>query len=174
MLQHHVIVLLSEFEGLPMAVVEGMACGLVPVCLYEPSGVPELIDNDINGIIVTDREASFLRAIDSLKDATVWSRLSVEARRTVEARYVHEVVFASWKKLIDDLSADAFPKVAKIPARVNLRNVHRPDLFVGYPRGRPSRGALLSHSIRSSWTQLRQAVRPRSRMREFAARLRAQ
>ena len=38
----NVLVLLSDFEGVPGAVMDGMACGLVPVCLDIPGGLARI------------------------------------------------------------------------------------------------------------------------------------
>ena len=55
LLQCDVLVLLSDYEGLPIAVMEAMACGCVPVCLRIRSGIPELVDDGVNGLLVDDR-----------------------------------------------------------------------------------------------------------------------
>ena len=39
---------------------EGMACGCVPVCLAMRSGIPELVQHSVSGLIVGDREDSTL------------------------------------------------------------------------------------------------------------------
>ncbi len=120
MAQHHVIVLLSDYEGLSLALVEGMACGLVPVCFDEPSGAREVIQHGVNGYLVKDRGPSFTEAIEQLRDPEVWARLSAEARKTAERRYAHPVVFEKWAALIRDLAEGAQPRPVRLPRRVNL------------------------------------------------------
>lgn len=51
-------------EGASIAVLESLACG-VPVICYKYGGNPELIKNDVNGFVVSDRNHS-LRIMDSM------------------------------------------------------------------------------------------------------------
>lgn len=50
--EHDVFLLTSEFEGMPISVLEAMAHGCVPVVTDVRSGIPELIDDGINGFRV--------------------------------------------------------------------------------------------------------------------------
>jgi glycosyltransferase involved in cell wall biosynthesis len=43
-------------EGIPVALMEAMACG-APVVASELSGIPELIDSQVSGILVPPRDA---------------------------------------------------------------------------------------------------------------------
>jgi len=47
-----VILLPSEREGLPVVIVEAMKSGVVPITTNLQSGIPELIDHDVNGFTV--------------------------------------------------------------------------------------------------------------------------
>lgn len=165
MLQHHAIVLLSDYEGLPMSVVEGMACGLVPVCLDEPSGAREIIRHGVNGFLVKDRGPAFLAAVDQLRNPDLWRHLSAEARKTVESRYAHPVVFAKWSSLIRDLGKDAPLRLGLLPRRVNLRSARPKGVFSGYPCCRPSRWEKSQERLNAAWLGLRMALRPRNRLR---------
>jgi glycosyltransferase involved in cell wall biosynthesis len=165
MAAHHVIVLLSDYEGLPMALVEGMACGLVPVCLDEPSGAREIIQNGVNGFIVRDRGADFARAVERWRDPEVWRRLSMEARKTVASRYSHAVVFAEWQALIQKLGATARLASKSPPRRVKLEIPRRESWFAQYSQYRPTRLESLERRIRASWMSLRLKTRPRARLR---------
>lgn len=56
MLDAHVLLLFSDFEGFPLVVIEGMQRGCIPLVYNMESGIPELIDNGHNGFIVKKRD----------------------------------------------------------------------------------------------------------------------
>lgn len=113
MLQHHVLVLLSDFEGLSVAVMEAMACGLVPVCLQMSSRFDELVEDEVTGLVVQDREASFVAAIQRLRnDPQLWGRLSRAARVRVQQEFSIDVIANKWIDLFTELVAEAAPRRA--------------------------------------------------------------
>lgn len=98
------VVLLSDYEGLPISLLEAMACGLVPVCLNIRSGIPELIDNGITGLLVDDREQSFTDAIRRLRDDDdLWKRQSAAARERVRAENSLDAAARLWVTMFNDL-----------------------------------------------------------------------
>jgi glycosyltransferase involved in cell wall biosynthesis len=99
--QCHIHVLLSDYEGLPVALLEAMAAGVVPVCLNMRSGVSDVLRHQENGMIVHDREQSFLDAIDYLAgNIDAWTKMSLAARQTVIDRFSEERCVALWKDLL--------------------------------------------------------------------------
>lgn len=105
MLQADILVLLSEYEGLPIALLEAMACGLVPVCRRIRSGVAQLIEHGTTGLLVDDPEDEFVDAIRTLAgDPELRSRLSNAARRTIAEHYSDALNAQRW---VDLLSAGA-------------------------------------------------------------------
>lgn len=171
MADYHAIILLSDYEGLSIALVEGMACGLVPICLDKPDGVREVIQNHVNGLLVTDREGSFLRAVDQLRTEHEWERLSRNARETALLSYSHPVVFAKWTALMQSMPQKGDLQLSKIPKRVDLRKVRQADAFPKYPKSRPGRGRTLLIATSTFLTEIRTAIRPRARLRELRKRL---
>jgi glycosyltransferase involved in cell wall biosynthesis len=121
-----VIVLLSDYEGLPIAVMEGMACGCVPVCLRVRSGIPELVEDGVTGLLLNDRGDSFVHAIRRLRDEPgLWERLSKAARAKIENGYSNEASAKQWADLFRSLRADSGPKrPIEIPRRVKLPPSH--------------------------------------------------
>lgn len=121
LLQCDVIALLSDYEGLPIALLEAMACGCVPVCLSMRSGIPELIQDSVNGIIVTDRESSFTSAVQRLKDdVELRDRLSLNARKTVIDRYSDDAAADLWAAHLQALKPSRAAKVIRIPRKFSL------------------------------------------------------
>jgi len=126
LLQSHVFVLLSDYEGLPVSLIEAMACGLVPVCLDIRSGIPELVEDGVTGLLVHDREKSFVQAIQTLKtDMELWSTLSRSARAKIECNYSSQVSTDRWLELLQDLHQhhprqNPIPPPLEVPTLIDL------------------------------------------------------
>jgi len=78
----------GERDGIPTVLVEAMACG-VPVVSTRVSGIPELISNEENGLLVPERDGVALAdAIGRLlTDAQLRDRVIEEGRKTVYSRF---------------------------------------------------------------------------------------
>jgi glycosyltransferase involved in cell wall biosynthesis len=87
--KHDIFLLLSDFEGLPLALIEAMARGCIPVVAEMESGIPEIIANEENGMIVSGRDydmwARLLR--DLWKNPSRFAGISKSARRTVQESF---------------------------------------------------------------------------------------
>ena len=126
LLSCHVIVLLSDFEGLPIALMEAMACGVVPVCLDVESGIRELVKHEKTGLLVKDRGNDFVAAIRRLRyDPDLWQRLSHSARGLIEARYSMRLVARQWHDLVQALATPPERRrLIRVPRRLSLPPVH--------------------------------------------------
>jgi len=129
MQRSHVVVLLSDYEGLPVAFMEAMACGLVPITLRMQSAIDELVEDEVTGLVVEDRGDSFVAAVRRVREEPgLWARLSRAARARVEQEFSIQVVTQRWIELFHDLMRDAGPrKTIAIPRHIMLPPVH-PDL----------------------------------------------
>jgi glycosyltransferase involved in cell wall biosynthesis len=127
MLQHHVLVLLSDYEGLSVAVMEAMACGLVPVCLQMGKKFDELVEDHVTGLVVQDRGDHFVAAIRRLREEPeLWERLSQAARARVEQEFSIQVIADRWVELLQQLQSAAPPRQQiAIPRQLDLPPVHR-------------------------------------------------
>ena len=75
-------VLLSDYEGMPMSIIEAMASGL-PVVATRAGGVAELVDDGVNGALVEADAAAAAGAIAAIcDDPALYARLSAGAVRT--------------------------------------------------------------------------------------------
>lgn len=83
-----ILVLPSLWEGVPLVLLAGMAAGL-PVVATAVGGVPEVVRDGVNGLLVPAGDASALaRALGQLvKDRRLRAMLGVAARETVTHRY---------------------------------------------------------------------------------------
>ena len=99
-------VLLSDFEGLPLSLVEAMAAGCVPIVADSPSGVPELVTSGYDGYIMSGRDydawAEFLVAL--WNDREGLSRLSRHARKTVRAAFTIEHIGSQFDELLRQIA----------------------------------------------------------------------
>lgn len=117
------LVLLSDYEGVPGAVMDAMSSGVVPVCLDIPGGLRELVVDGKTGILVQDRNESFHHAIDSLNtDYSLRERLANSARDHVTKHYSLKSTVDRWEHLFESLTKDArpkktirFPKTPRLP-----------------------------------------------------------
>jgi colanic acid/amylovoran biosynthesis glycosyltransferase len=127
LLNSHILVLLSDYEGTPTAVMEAMACGVVPVCMRMRSGIPELVEHDVTGLIVNDREDDFQQAIRRLRNERgLWERLSNAARQRAEAQFSFHRSADSWQVLLTSLAPMILPSKLSLPRRLSLAPRH-PD-----------------------------------------------
>jgi glycosyltransferase involved in cell wall biosynthesis len=87
--EHDVLVMPSRAEGLPVALLEGMAHGCVPVVSDLPSGIPELVENGVSGFrIPVGDVAGFADAIASLaSERSALISMSGEAAERVKLKF---------------------------------------------------------------------------------------
>lgn len=99
--KHHIIVLLSDYEGTPGTLMDGMSCGLIPVCLHY-KGCEDLIINHYTGILVNDREQSFHDAINFLyRNPLERLTLSKNARQHILEHYSINATVQKWLDFIN-------------------------------------------------------------------------
>jgi hypothetical protein len=118
--------LLSDYEGTPVAVMEAMAAGVVPICSWSRSGIPELVEDGVTGLIVQDRDADVVRAVRQLREQEhFWSRLSAAARERIRNGFSQEVVTSRWLEFLKKLSSSAKACTpVELPVRLDLPPVH--------------------------------------------------
>lgn len=145
----HAIVLLSEYEGLPIALLEGMACGLVPICTPLQSGIPELVEHGQNGLLVADRGDAFVAAVRRLKqEPGLWQRLSVAARERIEDGYTDESSAEAWLGFLHECAQRAGPRRPLAPPKRIVLPPRHPDAADDYRRaGLLHRGALAARRL---------------------------
>ncbi|MCP9927195.1 glycosyltransferase family 4 protein [Cyanobium sp. CH-040] len=96
------ILLMSDFEGLPVALLEAMASGVVPVVRAIPSGIPELIEHEHTGLLVSNDPQEAAAALVRLaEDQALWEHCSKNARFLIAESYSVEDAFGKWLELIN-------------------------------------------------------------------------
>jgi colanic acid/amylovoran biosynthesis glycosyltransferase len=132
MLSHHVIILLSDYEGLPISLIEGMLSGLVPIYFAEPSGSQEVVHHEINGFLVNDRKSSVVEAIKRLSNPQTWEKMSQNAINHCESEYSYDIVMNKWCNLVKSLSTENKLDLNNIPTRLSIKQYIRPGAFNTY------------------------------------------
>lgn len=95
----------SHAEGLPMSMLEAMAARR-PVVVSAVGGIPETINDGVDGILVPPRDARALAAALArvLDDEALRSRLAHAARASIERNYSTEVVCGKLAAIYNQLA----------------------------------------------------------------------
>jgi glycosyltransferase involved in cell wall biosynthesis len=104
-----VFALTSLWEGLPMTLLEAMACGVAPVATAV-DGSAEAIEDGVSGLLAPPGDPSAMAAAIGrlLGDPSLRARLSAGARARIETRYEKGLWLARWRLLLERL-ADGAP-----------------------------------------------------------------
>ena len=99
-----VFVLPSHYEGLPTTMLEAMAAR-APVVATAVSGVPDVIDDGENGLLIPPREPSRMAdaVVRLLGDAEMRRRLSAAGRETIEREYTWTSIAGEFESLYREL-----------------------------------------------------------------------
>jgi glycosyltransferase involved in cell wall biosynthesis len=96
------LVLMSEQEGLPMAIIEAFSTGL-PVIATAVGGVPEAVSDGTNGYLVERNAVSLAAALDHfLQVPEKLQSFSQQARRAFEERYEISRIVAQYDRLYSE------------------------------------------------------------------------
>jgi colanic acid/amylovoran biosynthesis glycosyltransferase len=100
------ICLLSDYEGLPIALMEAMAVGLVPVCAKTDSGIPELVKHHWNGFLLDRNAPQLLDCLTQLtSNASTWQQMSTNNKQIISQNYSLSVAINGWCDLLQALAA---------------------------------------------------------------------
>jgi len=78
---------MGDMEGVPVALMEAMASGLLVLSTFH-SGIPELIDDGINGFLVPEKDPeSIAKAITKITTLESLTKIRTEARKKVETEF---------------------------------------------------------------------------------------
>jgi glycosyltransferase involved in cell wall biosynthesis len=97
--EHHIMVLLSDYEGTPGCLMDGMSCALVPVS-SQYNGVKELIAHGDNGVIVQSVGGAGEWIGRLVADRELRAKLGRNARRSIEERYSLPGAVAKWEAFL--------------------------------------------------------------------------
>ena len=158
--EHDVIVLLSDYEGTPTTVMEGMANGLVPIVTGIGGGTAALVEDGVTGLVVRDRDDGFVRAVAMLAAAPDrWRDLSRSAARRVADAYSASRTAEAWAAFLEALPVAGrgvgripVPGEVDVPARWRIQG----------PRYRGRINDVLAGAYASARFAAHRALAPRS------------
>jgi len=101
-----IFVLPSYNEGLPVSVLEAMSWG-IPVITTTVGGIPELIEDRVNGFLISPGDISALQSLlEQLGiDPTTGGRVGLAGRLSIQKKYSKEAVLPK----LESLYAECFP-----------------------------------------------------------------
>jgi glycosyltransferase involved in cell wall biosynthesis/protein-tyrosine-phosphatase len=154
-----IFVLPSLHEGIPMALLEAMALGK-PVVATAVGGVPEVLTDRVNGLLVPPRDdAALADACLALAADRPWAQsLGATARRTVAERFSHDL---SGETLLDTYRSVVRPR--PVPERTSGGDFSAPALAWELVRG-------LVQIVRRRTTDALEVRRERWRMNQIRRR----
>ncbi len=111
--QSDLLLLPSYAEGLPYALLEGMAAGAVPIAT--PVGaIPDVMTDGVHGLLVPPRDSDAIaQAVARLaSERALLARMSAASRRRVSSAYSIERLASDFAALYSALCADRAPSAA--------------------------------------------------------------
>lgn len=100
-----VFVLPSNYEGLPVVIIEALSHGK-PVVASNVGGVSELVADGVNGYLVNNVAEEFAEKIDTLlKDENLAARFSKNARNMYEEKFTLEQMVKKYGEVYDEIVA---------------------------------------------------------------------
>ncbi len=148
LLKHQVFTLISDYEGIPIALLEAMACGLVPVCKRIDSGLPEVVIDGETGYLFDDSKDEYPEIIKKLKnDPELWERLSEHAKELIVNQYSEQALIKKWMEAFNYLLKDSKkPEIISFPEKIDIPR-ELLEVFTGQKK-RERTGAYLAGQVR--------------------------
>jgi glycosyltransferase involved in cell wall biosynthesis len=95
--RHDIFLLASDYEGLPLSLLEAMGSGLVPVVSDLKSGIPELVDASNGSLVPVADESGYARAIIHLhKHRDELAAKSAAAHKRVQEEFSVAAMTDRW------------------------------------------------------------------------------
>ncbi len=97
----------SLHEGIPMTVLEAMASGL-PVIAPKVGGIPEVVQDGIQGFLVQDRkpESFAQKCLLLYQDRELWQQMSIAARHRALADFSVQRMSQDYARIYNELAQE--------------------------------------------------------------------
>jgi glycosyltransferase involved in cell wall biosynthesis len=139
MLGSDIFLLPSDYEGLPLTLLEAMAQGAVPVVSDLPSGMREVVNTETGILVDPENVNGYAAAILQLdSDREDLAKKSLAASRFARNGFSSETMADRWLKMFGQLPAAAaeWPVGQKVAYSVMMRRLGLPFLPAFRPVGR--------------------------------------
>ncbi|WP_154973363.1 glycosyltransferase [Priestia megaterium] len=99
-----IVILTSDFEGLPMCLIEGASCGVPLVSYDSSSGIHDIIVDSHNGYIVEKNNVKLLsqKIAKLVLDENLRKKLGSNGVRHIQENFSEEKIYMKWTKIIDE------------------------------------------------------------------------
>jgi glycosyltransferase involved in cell wall biosynthesis len=155
--KHDVFLLTSDFEGMPLTLLDAMGRGCVPVVTDIPSGIPELVHDGVNGyrLPVGDLVGFGERLAALQRDSTLRGVMALQAHETVSrGGYRVEDMVTNYLTLFRRVSEDAAAGAFRRPRG----RIQMPPLSPSMEWLRPSWKDWLPESVRNVLGRCKRAI----------------
>ena len=107
--QSAMLAMSSHHEGLPLTIIEAMACGLAVVSMDCPDGPRELIEHGVTGLLVAngDIEAMARAIIQLMEDEPLRLAMGEKGVEKIEQEMTIERIMGEWRGLVNGVNGDA-------------------------------------------------------------------
>jgi glycosyltransferase involved in cell wall biosynthesis len=100
------IILMSDYEGLPVAIMEAMSFGVVPIVRNIQSGINELVKNNETGIIVDDNIVNASNAlVDLCNNKDKWEFISNGTFTFIKENFNSETMFKNYMDVVNSIGS---------------------------------------------------------------------
>lgn len=117
---YQMIILASDSEGMPGAIMDGMSCGLIPV-VAPFKGIDGLVLHGENGFIAEDSYGSIMDYLEScISDGNLRLRMSKRAIESIDEYFSVASAADSWERLFEELTTSIDKTKIKKPLFFNF------------------------------------------------------
>ena len=106
----HIFLLPSNYEGLPLVLLEAQANGCVPIAARLPGVTEDAVQDGVSGLLVkADDVAGFVNAIETMLDPARWHSFSTAGRIVVQQQFALPQMGARYLDLFQAMVQGAYP-----------------------------------------------------------------
>ena len=100
-MQSSIYLLTSNYEGLPMVMLETMACGVASVAFACKCGPWDVIQDKINGCLIPEGNIQeFAEAVSTLiQDESLRKTMGIAAKKTIKNKFTEDVIMQQWTNM---------------------------------------------------------------------------